>query len=299
VSEAAGQDGAGTSAEVAAEQRDALRIIEHWAAKQGLDDGKFEAIRARAQAELQRGANDRAAAAVARSASVMQSFVQAVERKRKSFETLIAAAPPVQPAFVTLESPYQIWATPGVAMPASSIVPWNSFAKVTFQTSDTSVYKEVGFDFAWENPSDRYALINVDGYLVFNGHLRATQPGGFWPGDRWARLTINSTLRIYEWWNDPPTQPLGQSDQSQYGLDKVYVGGGGFGDVGGIVTRDVFRGVDLRHTLLAVPPHSLTVFQVVGILYCETGTEGGQVNADFNSGDFRIMSPFVLIGVLT
>ena len=298
VSEAALQDGTTRPEEVAADQRAAWKLIEHWATKNGLDDDKFETIRAQSQAELQRIANERQAAAVAQSGSMLQSFKQAIEGKRKSFETLIAAAPPVQPAFVTLDSPYQIWATQGLAMPASTIVPWNSFAKVSLNSSRTSGYEEVGFDFAWENPSDRYAVINVDGYLVFSGVIEATQPGGFWPGDRFARLWVKSTMRTYEWWNDPPTQPLAQSDQS-LDVDTVAASDGGFGDVGAIVTRNVFRGVDLRRTLFVLPPHGLTVIEVIAVLQYQTGSDGGRVKADFNSGDLRIMSPFVLIGVLT
>jgi hypothetical protein len=195
VSEAALHDGAASPAEVAADQRAAWKLIEYWATKNGLEDDKFEAIRARSQAELQRIANERKAAAVAQSAAVMQSFIHAVEGKRKSFDTLIAAAPPVKPAFVTLDSPYQIWATQGIGMPVSNIVPWNSFAKVTLDSGKTQGYEEVGFDFAWENPSDRYAVINVDGYLVFSGVIEATQSGGFWPGERFAHLYVKSTMR--------------------------------------------------------------------------------------------------------
>jgi hypothetical protein len=48
-----------------------------------------------------------------------------------------------------------------------------------------------------------------------------------------------------------------------------------------------------------LPPHGLTVIEVIAALQYQTGSDGGRVKADFHSGDLRIMSPFVLIGVLT
>ncbi|MBI3772873.1 MAG: hypothetical protein HY272_09265 [Gammaproteobacteria bacterium] len=284
--------------EVLANQRASWQLIEYFATKNGFESEKFDEILARNQAELSRIADEQKAAAIKQSSSEMKTFIHAIESKRQAFDTLISTAVSPQPFFVALDSPFLIWPTHGIELLDSHTDPYRSTAKITLDSGRTFGYEELGFYFLYENPSDRFSVINVDGYLVFNGQLRASQGGGFWPGDRHASVGVGGHLHVFEWWNQPPTEPLAQADQTQQ-VASVATTGGGFGDVGAIETKNVFRGVDLRHTLFVMPPHAVTVIEVTAAITYGTGTDSGHVNVDFNSGDFQIMCPFVLISVLT
>lgn len=283
---------------ILANKRAAWQLTEYFATKNGFESDKFVEILARNQSELSRIADEQKVAAIKQSSAEMKSFMRAIESKRQAFDALISTAAPPQPFFVALDSPFLIWPTQGIELLDSHTEPYRSTAKITLDSGRTFGYEELGFYFLWENPSDRFAVVNVDGYLVFNGQLRASQDGGFWPGDRYAGISAGGRLHVFEWWNQPPTEPLAQADQFQ-NVASVAATGGGFGDVGAIETKNVFRGVDLRHTLFLLPPHAVTVIEVTAAITYTTGTDSGHVNVDFNSGDFQIMCPFVLIAVLT
>lgn len=286
--------------EILANQRAGWQLNEYFAVKHGFEDEseKFDEILARNKAELSRIAYEQKVAAIKQSSSEMKAFIHAIDSKRQAFDTLISAAELPRPFFVALDSPFLIWPTQGIELFDSHIDPYRSTAKITLDSGRTFGYEELGFYFLYENPSDRFAVINVDGYMVFNGQLRVAQDGGFWPGDRHASISAAGRLHVFEWWNQPPTEPLTQADQTQQ-VASVATSGGGFGDVGAIETKNVFRGVDLRHTLFVMPPHAVTVIEVSAAITYGTGSDSGHVNADFNSGDFQIMCPFVLISVLT
>lgn len=282
--------------EILGNQRAAWNLIEYFATEQGFETGKFDPILARNQITLKLVADERKAAAIKQSSSVLKTFIHGIDGRRQAFDTLISAVEP--PNFVVLDSPFLVWPTHGIELLDSNAVPYRSFGKITLDSGKTFGYEELGFYFLWENPSDRFAVINVDGYLVFNGVIGAAQDGGFWPGDRYASLSVGGNLHTFEWWNQPPTEPLFQIDQNQH-VDSVTATGGEFGDVGDIESENVFRGIDLRHTLFVLPPHGVTVIEVTAVLQYRTGTDSGHVTADFSSGDFQIMCPFVLIAVLT
>ena len=293
--DAARRASASAHSEILGNQRAAGKLIEHIATEAGIETDKFDPILARNRIALQRVADERKAAAITNSTSVLKTFIDAIDGRRRAFEHLTPAAAP--PTFIALDSPFLILPTTGNKLLDSSIAPFRSFAKVTIASQLDD--KEVGFYFLWENPSDRYAVINVDGYLVFNGLIGATESGGFLPGNRFATMNVSGVLRTFEWWNQPPTEPLAQADQSQLVRSITADMGGGFGDVGDIESAHVFRGVDLSHTLFLVPPYGVTVIEVAAVLWSTTGTDGGDVSADFSSGDLQIMCPFVQIAVLT
>lgn len=279
--------------------------------KTGFEVDKFEKILAENQDISRRIQDKQQADAVTRSAAVQKMFRQGIADRRKVLEYL-PALPPVAPAnYVVVDKPFLIWPTNGISLDASDIAPWNSWAKMTFDTNQQTVQfgdqtffglyleEDLSFYYLWENPSDRYAVINVDGYLVFNGFCKAHAPGGIFAGDREADLNVDAHLYLLEWWNQPPTQPLGEADQSQ-GLVSLSASAGDMFDIHGTTrSQPIFRGRDLRYNLFLIPPNGVTVFEVTASFSYHIGLNGGDVHADFSTGDFEVMSPFLLISVLT
>jgi hypothetical protein len=119
---------------------------------------------------------------------------------------------------------------------------------------------------------------------------------GIISGDRYSQLWLSANLYPLEWWNQPPTQPFPQTHQSQQALF-LHTNTGGWGSVGALESKAVFRGYDLSHTLMLVPPHGVVVFEVAtSISYSNAD---GAIAVDFASGDFEVICPAVLVTILS
>ncbi len=62
---------------------------------------------------------------------------------------------------------------------------------------------DVKFYYFWQNSVDKYAVIDVDGFALFHGLACVQVGGGLFPGDRMAKLEVDGSLEILEWWNQP------------------------------------------------------------------------------------------------
>jgi hypothetical protein len=203
------------------------------------------------------------------------------------------------PQYHLLNTPFLIWPTNSVDLEASEIVPANSWAKFRARIgTNRSFFGDVKFYYLWDNPNDKFAVINADGYSIFHGTAFVGVGGGNFPANRSASVRLTATLQIFEWWNQPPTSPFVQPDQSAEILN-LRVSAGGFFEVGAIDLRNVFRGSDLRHTLMLVPPRGVVVFAVTTAASMGTGQDNGLAEIDFASGEFMVGSPAVLVTVLT
>jgi hypothetical protein len=128
---------------------------------------------------------------------------------------------------------------------------------------------------------------------MLNGYLEAEIPGSWFslsPSD----IGVAAYLNILEWWNNPPTSPPDGPSGQQY-QDVAYVGvyQGTFPDPVTSRSTRVFRTCDLSHDMELVPPHGSVVFEVgAGISY---ENRSGSTTADFDSGDYEVMCPFLQI----
>ncbi len=203
------------------------------------------------------------------------------------------------PEYHLLNTPFLIWPTNSVDLEASEIVASNSWAKFRARIgTNKAFYGDVKFYYLWDNATDKFAVINANGYSIFHGTAFVGVGGGVFPANRAASVKLTASLQILEWWNQPPTQPYGQQDQSAEILN-LRVSAGGFWEVGALDLKNVFRGSDLRHTLLLVPPRGVVVFVVTTTVVMGTGQDDGLSEVDFASGNFMVGSPAVLVTVLT
>ena len=280
--------------QISANQRTVKTLLGPCLTKAGCEVEKFGDVLAQNQLALRRVMERRRGEALKRSSSVKETLRQGLNSRQKTLEqlgTLVAS-----PQYELLNSPFLIWPTLGVFFDSSSIEPSNSWAKIKVDSDRSSGYEELSFYFLWENPSDRLAVVNVDAYLVASGFCTVGRDGGFWPGERYSSLALDAHLYLLEWWNQPPTQPLPQTDQTQRVLD-LSTYGGGFGDVVAIEVANVFRGYDLRFEMFLIPPHGVVVFEVA--LSISYGNSEGNIHVDFASGDFEVICPAVLVAILT
>ena len=156
--------------------------------------------------------------------------------------------------------------------------------------------QEIIFYFLWENSTDKDVVINVDSWLMLNGYGQVNIPGN-WFDDELASMSISGSLGLLEWWNQPPTSPPMQPDQFQTPVILTLQKG----LLGSFITpwgQRVFRTLDLQFNSEVVPPQGSLVI-AVGPLIAIQNWGGGSDEADFDSGDFEVMCPFVRIQILS
>ena len=263
---------------------------------------RFRQAQARHDMELRRAGEAARAAAIAGSGAEKVRLGAAIASHMKGLDALVAADTQVgDPQRELLNKPFLIWSTThGLFFDSFEYIPSNSFAKFKVDSSASNGYEEVSFYFIWNNPSAGIAVINVNAYMVFNGHCLVGSGGGVFPsilsGDRYSQLWVNAHLFLLEWWNQPPTQPYPQTDASRQVLF-LATDTGGWSSVGELKPADVFRGYDLSHTLMLVPPQSSVVFQVSAqVSYANAD---GAISVDFASGDFSVICPAVLVTIVS
>jgi len=284
-------------------RRAAEKLVTSFLEKSGFDLAKLNEIQTLNQAELGRIEEAQRVEAIRRSSDVKAAFRSAIENRRNivaNISSAFTAGGMQQQPTVVLDEPFLIWpAYPkhhdDLLFDTYNIESWNSWAKVKVQSKATGYEDlgEVNFYFFWENTSDSYAAINVDTWLMLNGYLEAEIPGSWFslsPSD----IGVAAYLNILEWWNNPPTSPPDGPSGQQY-QDVAYVGvyQGTFPDPVTSRSTRVFRTCDLSHDMELVPPHGSVVFEVgAGISY---ENRSGSTTADFDSGDYEVMCPFLQI----
>lgn len=239
------------------------------------------------------------AAAIKDSRATKSSLAKRIAARVKAFELLAAVDVPGT-QYTLLNTPFDISSTAGMPLTSSQIVPSNSFAKFTLHVEDgPDPSNTVNFSYVWVNPFDRFVVTNVHGYIIFRGHCQLGADGGFFPGDRSYRLQIDGRLDIFDWSQpDPVAIPPAFVDQSV----NVYTTSedqGGWSEVGAVDAKDIFRGYDLAHELLVVPPRATMGFVMTASVICSTGDDSGLIDLDFASGNFQVGSPAVLLAIVS
>jgi hypothetical protein len=114
-----------------------------------------------------------------------------------------------------------IWAEPAHILMDSHIESENNWAKVLskYGTGGYWNFDQVFFYFLWENGTGADAVVNVTSFMLLNGTCSA------WANADWlpnvfglgpdTQLIVSAGLTLFEWWNQPPTQPLRQPGQEQ------------------------------------------------------------------------------------
>jgi hypothetical protein len=196
----------------------------------------------------------------------------------------------------------------GVDVQASEIAPQNSFAKFQMISGPglpiVPDVEALQFIYSWQNPSeDTYAVINITGWATYNGYAYISVPGGFWPGNRFADVSVQSGLGIYEWWNQPATNPPPQVGQGGGIFAQLDVDNSGYGAHGKVESLNITRGFAWQYTQEVVPPLGVVLVALTTLVVVETGQNEsdfqGYGSIDFASGDFQVGSPAVLVSVLS
>jgi hypothetical protein len=196
--------------------------------------------------------------------------------------------------FVVLDTPALILPSQCIDLAKAAPAPWNNVGKFTATWS--SPYPDDGSDtlsyvFAWRNPNNYDAVINVASYLMFNGCCDAG--AGQWSH---CALSLASSLRLFEWWNNPASEPPAQSSQWNNALF-LTADGGDDTSLGEVQYASASGNYDVSYNMFMVPPQSVAVFTVSAYMY-HFVLGDGWIEADFASGALETMCPALVIAIL-
>jgi hypothetical protein len=259
-------------------------MMSRWMSDSGLDLAKLKILQSQRDAELLRLAGQHKKQALRHAAR--QKNKSAFTAQAKALADLAAGGLFPNPS-ITLDTPFLIWPTPSIALD-SSAAPFSSSAKFSFSTSQDSGTQKVSFYFSWVNHFDDYAVIAATGSLSANGHLRAQAP--------WSLGGTASVVQIFAWlglWFGV-TSDLNAADYVtqqiaiEFALDGLFSGD--------VESKTISTGATLSKTMFAVPPGNVAVFEVALALTYEN--DGGNIEADFQSGNFQVTCPVVVVSLL-
>jgi hypothetical protein len=260
----------------------------------GFDEKRFAALRKQHRAELDRVIEQEDADAIRRSARANRAVQAQIKSQTAALKQLRGSKPFFPFPLVTLDTPFLIWATPrSNIISDSSIEPFNSWAKVRVESSDSEGTHKLSFYYLWDNPSDFFAVINGSTFMGATGRLKASVSGGLSgidPTSRFSFVWCSVNFALWSWWQQPPTS----TPYTTHSLASV-AEDASFWDKSEAVS--VADGFNLDQTHFLVPPQGVVVFEVT--LQISYSNGDGKALADFESGDFRVTCPVVVVALLT
>jgi len=255
----------------------------------GLDVEKFQARQEQHRMQLERAVGKHKADALRRASRQKDTLHSSILEQSDALRTLGSRDDFFPYPSFSLDTPFLIWTTPLLSLD-SAAVPFESWAKFRVATSERRNSQKVGFYFYWVNPFSDYAVINAATFMSATGHLKSHAPWGFWVNTSWVDATA-----LFGLWFGFPRDVASTSYASEWlGATGAY--GGGLTQPGSTNASSISAGVSLSKTLFAVPPGNVVVFEVA--LAVEYENNDGDIEADFESGDFRITCPVVVFSLL-
>lgn len=178
------------------------------------------------------------------------------------------------------------------------IEPGNSFATFTrheFDSRDDSVT----FWFPWYNGDTQPVSLHVSGGLLLNGSARLSAKGGFFGGGH-CSLGLTAWLQPLQWWlpGNPtnPTTPSPVPDSSMHHFPTVEVDNNHWGSSQNTKCFPITGAGGGNWDAFVVPPRSSTVIKMILVLnFGVDDSYGGTIDVDFESGNFRVTCPGILL----
>lgn len=271
-------------------RKDAEKAVTASLTKAGMDLKKFKTLQEKRSAELERMVARHKAEAIKLSTQRKDTLYSSIAAQSAALKDVAAKTGFFPYPTFTLDTPFLIWTIPLTDVSDSAAVPFGSFAKFNFKTSQ-NITQKVGFYFYWPNPYGDYAVINAATFFSATGHLTAHAPWTLWSNS--SEVYAYADLNLWLGW------PTGVTSSHSASAFLGSIGALGAGVIGGHTEgQSVSSGMSLNTTMFAVPPNTVVVFEVAIELDCSVDDKDGYVEADFESGDFQIACPVVVFSLL-
>jgi len=264
----------------------------------GLDLDEFDSLRARGRTELREWAEKGRAETDDHAKTLQPLIAHMAESWRAQVQELQNFAPPPASPFSyhLLDTASRISSSAGVTLSGTNTAPTNNWAEFQLFTEDSGS-QQVTFTFSWQNQTEKYVVINVDGYLVLNGVVESSADPGFaafFPGGT-SQVWVDGQLYLSGLpWQTPDTPPQLVAS----GTPGLYLTAhAGWDDPGEIVSHPLFRGYDLQYqTIVVAPGGTVGVGVACGLSYIN---DDGAASFIFTKLGRQVLCPGVLITVVS
>jgi len=187
--------------------------------------------------------------------------------------------------FSSVNVPSNIFTNGGLQLDATSIVTFDSFAKVIRPPSGSIDHQEVLFSFPYANTTTLDQVITVNGVVGLNGVVGAGDDGGWTVfGHDHNTLRINAILRMFA--DSDDNQGLGMLVDSWPVLSIDAYEDSWPQSVGAIVSQTLVRGTALGTSDVLVKAGHSRIFDI-GFTF-DSSPPGGNTSFDFSSGAFKV-----------
>jgi hypothetical protein len=279
--------------------------------KAGVNVSKLEEIAAQTRDDARRRLEAEKSAAAERMPASLSTLKQWMANRATAQKLL---AKPFLSYYEIIPKPFLIWETPkaesGVFV-NSQIENNFSWLKAFVETTSRSDDTHFTFYFYWQNPSEYYALMNVDSWLILNGACEVVASQGLFSSDN-ASAQLITSLAIWRWmgWGtDPMTGAnLDQTELTSTGAEimDLSVSGSnfGFGTTTPQSQNFQYAIYNLNYNFLAVPPGASVLFEVgveIGYGFRRGGQDGDYIYIDFanDNAGYQIICTEVGLEMLT
>jgi hypothetical protein len=270
-------------------REEAQRLLVEGLGGAGVDLKKLEVLRERQVRELERIAEKGKADALRRAARQKDTLHASILKQSAALRDLVKRGDFFPYPTYSLETPFLIWSAPLLDEFDSAAVPFGSWAKFRITTSQSHGSPTVSFYFDWPSPYSDWAVINAATFLSATGHVRAHAPWGF--GVNTSSVYAYALFGI--WFGIPNDTTTGSYASDLLGATGAYGSSFTGGDV---ETASISTGVSLDQTMFAVPARTTVVFEVA--VNVEYDNDDGNIDADFQSGNFNVTCPVVVFSLL-
>jgi hypothetical protein len=262
-------------------------------AEAGVDIEKINTILAENQRDVLSVLKDEKSKTVRSLGALHENLRYGIENRRKALEWL-ALRPPVTTTVIPLWTASEIGVTPNATLVDTHIEASNNQARFLFtsqtDTSGDGGKIDVGFWFAWQNPSEYLAVLNAQSDLVVQGSCEAIgNPELLWHGE--SKINLSIELAVFQ------AGKVGTGFTNIKWLDakgsaEIFLGGYGTDSA---VLSDVYQLGPMANIFVEQP---LVLFFVHFL--AEYSIRDGSVDLDFGKQqDHFIMCPGVQIELLT
>jgi hypothetical protein len=230
----------------------------------GVDVAELERLYRQSTSEFKAAADK----ALAKTKKHSAALAKEAKLELKNLQARVEATKNVAPAELYLiETATDITAN-GFSLTTVNRAPQNNFAEFEFGTNGNN-YATVDFTYQWTNPKDKFVVVNVTGFITFNGSLRASSPSGIFgaSGPLFAyRLNADS-------------------------------GGGWWGNPGVYETGTVFRGLPPAAYTFTVAPQETITIDVIGEF--STDIDSGSAAYVFQEEGRQVSSTAVIVSIIS
>ena len=263
------------------------KIVSGFLKKAGLDKKNFQALQEQRGVKLERMIAKHKTDALRLASRQKDTLFSSIATRSKALGDLASRSDFFPYPTFTLDTPFFIGSMSGIDISDSVAVPFGSWAKFKFSTSQSGTQK-VAFYFYWTNPFQEYAVINAATDMEAAGYLKAHGPWAFF-GMNFSSVHATALFSLYG-----SAGPVAVTAHASAWL-------GGCGAVGEVIGDDtegtsILSGVSLNTTMFPVAPGDVVVFEVALALDYEN--DSGDIEADFETGDFKIACPVVVFSLL-